>query len=142
MNQPTANQGDVASSADAGHWDVILSLDLVFQHNFGEWATLDGFWNRFQMSNMLAGKANCQDPDRCVGFTLTVPNRRFRILTQVYIFWDVQVSQRTLSDFPWHLELLNLLWGPRFGGQTGCCHTSPPNPTPTPTSCPHSFRPR
>ena len=31
------------------------------------------------MSNIQARKGNRQDPDRCVGFRLTVPNRRFRI---------------------------------------------------------------
>lgn len=36
-------------------------------------------------------------------------------------------------------KFLNLLWGPRFEGQTGCHYMSPLNPTLTPTSCSHSF---
>ena len=65
--------------------------------------TFHGFWN-FSTSNIPTGKGNCQDPDRCVGFRLTVPNRRFRI----HRFAPFRTS-----------KFLNLLWGPRFGGQTG-----------------------
>ena len=32
----------------------------------------------FQTSNIPTGKGNCRDPEGCVGFRLTVPNRRFR----------------------------------------------------------------
>ena len=77
-------------------------------------------------SNIPAGEWNCQDPDRCVGLTLTVPNRRFG----VHKFISFRMY-----------KVLNLLWGPRFGGQTGSRYTSPPGPTQTSTSRPRSFRP-
>jgi hypothetical protein len=62
---------------------------------------------------MTARIGNCQDPGRSAGFRLTVPNRRLR----TYKFVSFAIS-----------SFLNLFWGPRFGGQTGRCHTSPLNP--------------
>ena len=42
---------------------------------------------------------------------------------------DLEPTSFSRSQFQ---ASLNPLWGPRFGGRTGCCHTSPPNPALTP----------
>ena len=76
-----------------------------------------------------------------MGIRLTVPNRRFRICKLISFRMYKLISFRMYKLISFRMyklisfrmyKFLNLLWGPRFGGQTGCRRTSPPRTQPQP----------